>query len=391
MASLRAHEVVVEQVVDMRVDASGGTLHVQLHVPATLLAEANLPRLPDRTIDPSRILPLLPGIAADVARNLDLQQGESALPPPTATARLGSDRRSVEVELGYASAGSASLSARLNAFHAVEGPTRTDLHYLAASGADRSLTVTGPPVRVQLDPSAVEVARQFAGRGLRLLFDSGDELLFLLCLLLPLRSPRMTLALFAAFGAGQLVTTMLAASKSGLAPMTVTAAGMAAASAVAIAGLQNVVQARSRGVGALAALFGGLSGVSLGSTLASAVPFGGAHAWLAATSFVVMVLVCELWLGAVAWGTRRWLDQRGAPAWALVIVGSVLIAHEAVHRVVDRGHLLAQAGAFGGDRAIVWLTLGWASVMLGLAFVNRLSAAADASGAVRTGDAVHSR
>ncbi len=356
-----------------------------------LLAEANLPRLADATIDTSRVRPLLAGIAADVARNLDLQQGENALPAPTASARLGADRRSVDVELAYATGGSASVSARLNAFRSVEGPPRTNVRYTAASGAERSLTVTGPPLRVQLDPAALDVARQFAGRGLRTVLNSGDELLFLLCLLLPLREPRHAATLFAGFAAGQLLTTMIVASQSALAPTTVAAAGMAAASVVVIAGLQNVVRARPARVMALAALFGALSGVSLGSTIASAAPFGGAHTWLAATTFVVMVVLCELWLGAVGWGTRVWLDQRGAPARTLVVIGSVLAAHEAVHRVVDRGHILAQSGAFGGDRAIVWLTLAWASVMLCLALVNRLSAGADTFGAIRTRSAAHTR
>jgi hypothetical protein len=326
---------------------------------------------------------LLTGIASDVARNLDLRQGENPLPASTRTARLGADRRSVDIELAYASGDSASVSARLNAFHTVEGPPRTNIRYTAASGAERSLTVTGPPVRVALDPAAIDVARQFAGRGLRTVLDSGDELLFLLCLLLPLREPRHAITLFAAFGVGQLLVTMIVASQSTLAPTTVAAAGMAAASVVVVAGLQNVVQARPARVMALAALFGVFSGVSLGSTIASAAPFGGAHTWLAATMFVLMVVLCEFWLGAVGWGTRVWLDQRGAPARTLAIVGSVLVAHEAVHRVVDRGHILAQSGTFGGDRAIVWLTLTWTSVMLCLALVNRLSADADAADAIR--------
>lgn len=391
VARLLAHDVVVDQVIDMSVETRGPQLVVHLHVPATVLGDANVPRLPDRTIDPSRTTPLLPGIAADVARNLDLQQGGNALPAPTATARLGDDRRSVEIELAYASRGPRSVSARLNAFHSDEGPARTNVRYSTTSGFEQSLTVTGPPVRVQLDPPAIDAVRQFVGRGVRAMLDSGDELLFLLCLLLPLRQPRQAIALFTGLGAGQLVAMLIMASQPTLTPTTVSAAGMAAASVVVIAGLQNVVQARQARVMTLAALFGVLSGVSLGHTLASALPFGGAHTWLATIAFVVVALVSELWLGAVGWGTRVWLDQRGAPARTLSILGSVLIAHEAVHRVVDRGHVLAQSGTFGGDRAIVWLTLIWASVMLSFALMNRLSAGADAFGAIRAGGAAHTR
>ncbi|HEY1909438.1 MAG TPA: hypothetical protein VGG73_00835 [Vicinamibacterales bacterium] len=388
---LLAHDVVVDQVIDMNIAVRGPQLVVHLHVPATALADANLPRLPDRTIDPSRARPLLAGIAADVARNLDLQQGENRFAAPTATARVGDDQKSVDVELVYTGGVSGSVSARLNAFRAVEGPARTDLHYSTATGSEQSLTVTGPPVRVQLDPSTLDVARQFIGRGVRAVFDSGDELLFLLCLLLPLRQPRLATALFAVIAAGQLGAMIIVASQSPMAPAAVTAAGMAAASVVVIAGLQNVVEARPARVMALAALFGVLSGVSLGSTVVASAPFGGSHTWLATISFVVVALICELWLGAVGWGTRLWLDQRRTPARTLSILGSVLIAHEAVHRVVDRGHVLAQSGAFDGDRVIIWLTLVWAGVMLCLALVNRLSADADASGSSLGWGAARSR
>jgi hypothetical protein len=387
---LLAHDVVVDQVIDMNIAVRGPQLVVHLRVPATVLADANLPRLPDRTIDPSRARPLLPGIAADVARNLDLQQGENAFAAPTATARVGDDRRSVDVELVYTGGVSGSVSARLNAFRAVEGPARTNLRYSTASGTEQLLTVTGPPVRVQLDPSTLDVARQFIARGVRAVFASGDELLFVLCLLLPLRQPRLAIALFAAIAAGQLGAMIIVASQPALAAATVTAAGVAAASVVVIAGLQNVVEARPARVTALAALFGVLSGVSLGNTLAASAPFGGSHTWLATISFVVVTLICELWLGAVGWGTRLWLDQRRTPARTLSVLGSVLIAHEAVHRVVDRGHVLAPSAAFGGDRAIIWLTLVWASVMLCFALVNRLSAA-DPSGSIRGRGVARSR
>jgi preprotein translocase subunit SecG len=59
--------------------------------------------------------------------------------------------------------------------------------------------------------------------------------------------------------------------------------------------------------------------------------------------------------------------------------------------VVDRGHVLAQSGAFGGDRVIIWLTLVWAGVMLCLALVNRPSADADASGSSLGWGAARSR
>ena len=65
------------------------------------------------------------------------------------------------------------------------------------------MSVTGPAARVMFDPPSRRGARQFAIRGLRTLFDGGDHLLFLACLLLPIRRARSLFALIAAVMLGQ--------------------------------------------------------------------------------------------------------------------------------------------------------------------------------------------
>jgi len=60
----------------------------------------------------------------------------------------------------------------------------------------------------------------------------------------------------------------------------------------------------------------------------------------------------EFVLGAIVWATRMWLNERGVSERLIAVLGSVVVAHEAVHRLVDRGHTIAQSGSFGGEHAL---------------------------------------
>ena len=72
---------------------------------------------------------------------------------------------------------------------------------------------------------------------------------------------------------------------------------------------------------------------------------------------------------------RTWLHERGLPDRLLVLVGSALVAHSAVHRVMERAQIVAQDGSFGGERAVTWLTLFWVGAILIAAMTNAASRA----------------
>ncbi len=345
-----AHEVVVYQQVAVTLAPAGTRLVVRLHVPTAAAGGAKLP---------------LDVIAADIARNLDLQQNDEALPAPTVRVQANADGISFDVELAYAVRGDGlPLSARLNAFDATAGPVRTTARYQAASGREQVVEITGPPTRVVFDPSRAAVLKTFAGRGLRALLDGGDHLLMLACLLLVFRPARSTARLLTLLAVGQAVAMVIPMARPQMDATWLTAATMIGASAIVIAALQNVARAGMRWVMIVTMVFGLCSGVAFGTTLAAAVPFAGAHRFVAIAAFATLVVLGELWLGALGWALRSWLDERGVPALLLSIGGAALIAHDALHRVLDRGHVLAEGGAFGGERVLVWLTLGWAGAIL---------------------------
>jgi hypothetical protein len=249
------------------------------------------------------------------------------------------------------------------------------VRYRLASGRDQTISVTGPPVRVGFDPDAADVLQQFAARGLRALLGGGDHLLFLVCVLLPLRRAGSAAALFAAAAAGQALTMAIGAGAAPPAAAWLAWAAMIAASAVVIAALQTVVSSRLRWVTALAFAFGVMNGAAFADVLAQAGQFAGSHRVMAAAAFGAVALLGELWLGALAWATRIWLDRRGVSDRAFATIAAVVIAHSAIHRVVERGSGLATLGSITAERALVWLTVGWAGIMLLVAATEMWSAA----------------
>jgi len=374
IATLSAHEVIVEPIVDLTLEPQGDRLLVRLHVPAAVTGDAGLPGL--LRGDPAAIGDRLRIVAADIARNLDLQQEEARLADPAVTVRPADDRTSIEVELRYAiRPGTAGFSARLNTFSAKEGAVRTNAVYRPPSGGDQTVSVTGPPTRIAFDPSASAVLPQFAVRGMRALFDNGDGLFFLACLLLPVRRARPAAALFIAVACGQAIAIAASLMRPTVGPEWLAAVGMVAASAIVIVAAQNVVSAQLQWIVAVALLFGAANGVALGEAAAVSAQFAGAHRFLALAVFSAVVVAAELWIGALVWAFRAWLDQSGVPERFVVILGSAIVAHQGLHRLADQGLFLAQAGSFAAAHALVWLTLGWIAALLLVAIGNAVSGA----------------
>jgi hypothetical protein len=374
-AALAAHEVIVEQIVEMTLTPQSGTLIVGLHVPAAVAGDPGLIDLL-KGGDTAALAERLRIVNADIARNLDLQQGGAGLVNPATTSSRGADGSSIEVTLRYPVQGDdGDFSARLNTFSSKEGPVRTIAHYRPASGREQIVSVAGPAARVAFDPPFTTVVSSFGLRGLHALFESGDYFVFLICLLLPLRSVRSLLVLFAAAALSQAVVIGLYVVDAAAMGPWLPGAAMAAASAIVIASMQNVANARWRWVLALVPAFAALNGWTLGQSAEASAQFAGAHVLSGTLAFGTVVLLGELWLGVLVWMCRTWVHERGLSDQLLVLVGSALVAHSAVHRVMERAQIVAQDGSFGGDRAMTWLTLFWVGAILIAAITNAASRA----------------
>ena len=120
-AALGAHEVIVEQIVAMTLTPQNGTLVVGLHVPATAAGDPSLVGLL-KGGDSGALVEQMQIVSADIARNLDVQQGGAALTNPATTSIAARTISSIDVTLRYAVQGDdGDFSARLNGFR-----SRTD-------------------------------------------------------------------------------------------------------------------------------------------------------------------------------------------------------------------------------------------------------------------------
>jgi hypothetical protein len=367
--SLSAHPVVVEQVVDVALQPQRDVLVVRLHVPAVVAGDPSLMGLLHGN-DAAALERQLQLVAADIARNLDVQQSDATLAPSGATATRAGGETSIDVEVRYPlRSDEQDFSARLNAFSASAGPVRTNARFLPASGREQIVSVEGPAARISFDPQIRDVLPAFALRALRLLFDSGDYFLLLACLLLPLPRGRFLSSVFAATALSQ-VAAFVVSMAAARTPELDSVVTVVAASTIVIAALQNIARARQRWILAVAIAFGALNGWTMGVSGQSALQFAGAHRAPAMLTFCAVVLLGQLWLGAVAWAFRAWLAERGLHERVTVVVGSALVAHSAVHRLVERAHTTA---APAGDDTLFWLTLTWTVAILLVAGVNAVS------------------
>ena len=371
--TLSAHEVVIEQIVEMTVEPHDNRLVVGLHVPASAAGDPSLPGLIKGRDEAARDEHLRI-VGSDIAHSLDILQGDATLAAPVATVRPGSDGLSIDVLLRYAIAvDNHDFSARLNAFTSKDGPVRTVARYRPVGRREQVVSITGPAVRINFDPSVAAVLTSFAARGLRALFDNGDYLLFLLCVLLPMRRPRSILGLYVAGAIAQVAAMAVFVVDEPSMAAWIPGVTMAAASTIVIAATQNIARARIRWALYVTVVFGALNGWTVGESAAAIAQFAGAHLVAAMFAFASVVLLGELWLGALMWAFRSWLDDRGLPDRVFVLAGSALVAHSAVHRVMDRAQIVAKDGSFGGQHAVTWLTLAWIAAILLAAVATAVS------------------
>lgn len=372
-ATISAHDVVVEEIVQIAMRVADGRLAVQMRVPVTVLADLTLPRLPDGTLDTATIAGPLRIVAADAVRNLDVQQDGTSLPQSNFATRLSADRTTVEVDVTYPLAATAGISARLNTFQNKPlRPVRTRVDYVPATGTAQTLSVMGQASRVALDPDAGSTVAEFVRQSLQSIVGFGDHLLLLTCLLLPMRTARKGVRLVGLMLIGEAlgVLTYLSAPEA-LAPLAPTAA-FVAASALVIAAVHVVLGARTSLVAAVTAAFGFLFGIGAGYGLVANLQLAGSHHALAISSALVTMLVAQVWLAAIMWAARSWLDGRGVPAYALELFFAIIIGHTALHRVMTTSEAVSEPGSFLADHSILLLALGWVVAILVVAIADAL-------------------
>lgn len=217
----------------------------------------------------------------------------------------------------------------------------TILRFVTRDGV-RPFEFRGDPGLVQLDPRMHQAAWHFVKLGFLHVLDGADHLLFLFCLVVPLRRLRPLIVVVTAFTVAHSIT--LVASASGLAPRGLwfppLVETLIAASILAMA-IENVVAAGSvRRRGLLAFGFGLVHGFGFSFALTETMQFAGSHLLLSLLSFNAGVEIGQVFVLSSLVPLVQAAFRYGLPERAGTIVLSLLIGHVSWHWMADRWTVL---------------------------------------------------
>ncbi len=244
--------------------------------------------------------------------------------------------------------------------------TLTVLRVVLPDGSTRALQYKGDPGLVRLDPRWYHVVANFVALGFEHILDGIDHLLFLLCLVVPVRSFWALVPIVTSFTVAHSIT--LIASALGLAPDALWFPPLIEtliALSIVFMAFENILGARGAQRWAVAFGFGLVHGFGFSFALSEQLQFAGAHLLVSLLSFNVGVELGQLAVLAVLVPALTLLFRR-VPETMGVIVLSAVLAHTGWHWMLDRGSGLLRydVRAPALDLALAAALLRWAMLAL---------------------------
>jgi len=218
----------------------------------------------------------------------------------------------------------------------------TSLRFLPPGGALRAYDFLGDPGRIPLDPRWHQAALRFVKMGFFHILDGADHLLFLVCLVIPLRKPRPLIYAVTAFTAAHSVTLIAAAYRLTpealwFPPLIET---LIAVSIVWMA-LENIaggVTVNRRWMAAFG--FGLVHGFGFSFALRESQQFAGSHLLASLLAFNVGVELGQLLVLALLIVSLELLFRFVVAERMGTIILSAIIAHTGWHWMLERAELV---------------------------------------------------
>jgi hypothetical protein len=262
------------------------------------------------------------------------------------------------------------------------------LRLITPDGRIRAFELHDDPGVVRLDPRWHQAAARFVASGFEHILAGIDHLLFLLCLVIPLRRVRTLVLVVTSFTVAHSVTLFASAydiAPGGLwfPPLVETLIAMS----IVYMAIENIVGAHVSRRWIITFAFGLVHGFGFSFALRDSLQFAGSHLLLSLLSFNVGVelgqlLVLAVVVPALALGFRYVVAERMG-----TIILSILVAHTAWHWMTDRGAQLLEFPLPALDAVLLlWLVRAAMVLVAGAALVWGLRALAKAK-AERSGPA----
>ncbi|HEX6002981.1 MAG TPA: HupE/UreJ family protein [Burkholderiales bacterium] len=366
-----AHEFKLDAVMNAFVRIEPGGAHLVIRAPLYLFKAAKFP-VKGAEIDAEKAGPALERALGGIERDIALFEDGERLRPSSGRARLSlpSDRSfrvyeqaveharvplepgvNIVIDQGFVDADIAypirstrsEFAVRTTAAPELGPYLKLAVRYMPPNEDARAMVITSGHGTVALNPGWLRAATGFAGLGITHILTGFDHLLFLLCLVIPLRGWRQILSVITVFTVAHSFTLLgsafeLAPSGAWFPPFVET---MIAASIVFMA-LENIVGVNLQRRVLITGLFGLVHGFGFSYGLQQDLQFAGTHLLVSLFAFNVgieigQIAVLALMLPLLALVRRFLLAGRVG-----TIVMSALVAHTGWHWMLDRGEVLSR-------------------------------------------------
>jgi hypothetical protein len=378
-----AHDIPSDVTVQTFIKPEGKSLTLLVRVPLKAMRDVNFPLRGPGFLDFSRADPFLRDAALLwIAGNVELQEESVRVRPPkliAARVSLPSDRSFVsyadalqhvsgthlppdpeimwdqamlDVRFEYPIASDDSRFSIRPSFARLGLRVVTVLRFMSPRGGVRAFEFTGDPGLIRLDPRWHQAALRFVRLGFEHILSGADHLLFLLCLVIPIRRIKSLVVVITAFTVAHSITLIAAAlntASSGLwFPPLIEV--LIAASIVYMA-FENIVVAATRPgslplvripTWTIAFAFGLVHGFGFSFALRESLQFAGAHLLTSLLSFNVGIEVGQLAVLAIIAPALHVLFRFVVAERIGTIILSALVAHTAWHWTGERWSKLRQ-------------------------------------------------
>lgn len=239
----------------------------------------------------------------------------------------------------------------------------TVLRFLPPSGGIRAFELQDDPGLVRLDPRWHQAALRFVEAGFFHILNGIDHLLFLLCLVIPLRRLRPLIAVITSFTVAHSITLLASAYNIGpdalwFPPLIETLIAIS----ILYMALENIVGSRVERRWIMAFGFGLVHGFGFSFALRQTMQFAGSHLLASLLSFNVGVELGQLLVLALLIPVLQLLFRFVVAERMGTIILSALVAHTGWHWMIERADRLRQfplpiITTVGLASALRWLML----------------------------------
>ncbi|MDE2804378.1 MAG: HupE/UreJ family protein [Gemmatimonadota bacterium] len=381
------HEIPADVIVRAFVKAEGGALRLVLRVPLTSMRDVDFPVRGPGYVEIDEASLLLDDLATLwIAGYVTLYEEAARLPTPLVTATrisLPSDPSFADYDhaVAHMSAPQVSPGVDLVLEQAMldvvlETPIRsadsrfsidpawahlgirttTVLRFVTPEGAERVFQYTGSPGQVRLDPRWHQALLRFVALGFAHILDGIDHLLFLLCLVVPLRRLWPLVSVVTAFTVAHSIT--LGASVLGIAPNALwfpPLIEMLIAASIVFMALENIVGRTLERRWLWAFGFGLVHGFGFSFQLRESLQFAGSHLYTSLLGFNVGVELGQLFALLFMVPALALLFAKVVAPRIGGIVVSALVAHTSWHWMTERWGVFS---AYDFQRPIVDAVFG---------------------------------